>query len=230
MRQAQTSTNNLALCFGEVITAILRVRSGQMPLPSAVTLRNSMRRLLQGAMAEARALGYPNQCIQMGVLMTVGFFDESVLNLNEPSLAEWARRPLQEELFGGHLAGETIFNNIFFLLKSANSRDTVDTLELHCQCLQLGYRGRYALSGMSELAMLIDRCRSRIQQARGIPSLSPPQPARPEPMRRRREGSARPVIVTAVVLLAITLAAFTGYELGLAEGVKQLVQLTNRPA
>jgi len=61
------------------------------------------------AMQEAKSLGYASETVQMGVFASVAYLDESILNLQNPVFADGARRPLQEELFGGHLAGETFF-------------------------------------------------------------------------------------------------------------------------
>ena len=42
----------------------------------------------------------------------VAFLDESILNLRNPVFADWPRKPLQEELFGHHMAGEIFFQNL----------------------------------------------------------------------------------------------------------------------
>jgi type VI secretion system protein ImpK len=137
--------NSLALCFQEVLTAILRVRFRRQQVQDSESFRAQMRASLQSAMQDARAMGYSSDTVQMGVFATVAYVDESVLNLQSPVFADWARRPLQEELFGGHLAGEAFFRNLQKLLNEQDAAEVADALELHCQCLQLGYRGRYAL-------------------------------------------------------------------------------------
>ena len=46
----------------------------------------------------------------------VAFLDESILNSQNPLFADWPRKPLQEELFGTHIAGEVFFQNLQKLL------------------------------------------------------------------------------------------------------------------
>jgi type VI secretion system protein ImpK len=99
--------NSLAVSFQEALTAILRVRFQRQQVQDSESFRAQMRRALQAAMQESRAMGYSSEIVQMGVFAAVAYLDESVLNLQSPVFADWARRPLQEELFGGHMAGET---------------------------------------------------------------------------------------------------------------------------
>ena len=125
-------TNNIAACFQEVLTATLRMRAQPQMAQNTEAVRTQLRQLLQTAMNDARGLGYTSQHVQMAVLVVVGFLDETVLNLQTPAAAEWSRRPLQEELFGGHLAGETVFQNLQGLLQQQDAPEIADVLELHC--------------------------------------------------------------------------------------------------
>ncbi|MGB6688510.1 MAG: DotU family type IV/VI secretion system protein, partial [Terracidiphilus sp.] len=144
--------NSLALCFQEVLTAILRVRFRRQQVQDAESFRAQMRANLQSAMQEGRTLGYASETVQMAVFATVAYVDESVLNLQSPVFGDWARRPLQEELFNSHLAGEIFFQNLQKLLNQQDSHEVADTLELHCLCMQMGFRGRYALGDAGELS------------------------------------------------------------------------------
>src|SRR5580698_3315038 len=156
------AAHTIASLFSEVLTAILRIRYGKQTIGDTYSFREHMRRLLQTAMQEARSLGYSSEHIQMAVLATVGFLDESVLNLASAAPADWARRPMQEELFGGHVAGETFFQNFAALLREENSVKVADVLELHCHCLMLGYKGRYAFGNAGELAQLLRAAQEKI--------------------------------------------------------------------
>ena len=104
-----TRSASLASVFGEVLTAIVRVRFRLQPVTDAEVFRAQIRQSLQAPMHQARALGYAGDTVQAAVFAVVALLDESILNLQDPVFAQWARRPLQEELFGGHLAGETFF-------------------------------------------------------------------------------------------------------------------------
>ncbi len=54
--------------------------------------------------------------MQLATFAAVAFLDESMLNSQNPIFADWLRKPLQEELFGTHIAGETFFQNLQQLL------------------------------------------------------------------------------------------------------------------
>lgn len=217
-----TRVNSLSLCFQEVLTAILRVRFQRQQVQDAESFRAQMRRSLQSGMQDARSAGYTSETVQMGVFATVAFLDESVLNLQSPVFGDWARRPLQEELFGGHLAGEAFFRNLQQLLATQDSVEVADALELHCLCLQMGYRGRYALGDSGELHQLLRQARAKIERIRGAALLSPPIAAPEVPPARARDPWTRTLLITACVLAGLTVLGFGGYELMLGSGVSQV--------
>lgn len=214
--------NSLALCFQEVLTAILRVRFQRQQVQDAESFRVQMRRSLQSAMQEARSLGYSSETVQMAVFAAVAYMDESVLNLQSPTFAEWARRPLQEELFGGHLAGEMFFTNLRTLLSQQDSPENADALELHCLCLQMGYRGRYALGDTGELHQLLRQALGKIQRVRGTPHLMPLVAAPEVRPPRTKDAWTRALLITACVLAVLTVVAFGSFELLLGSGVSQV--------
>ncbi|HEY1766932.1 MAG TPA: DotU family type IV/VI secretion system protein [Terracidiphilus sp.] len=214
--------NSLALCFQEALTAIVRVRFQRQQVQDSESFRAQMRRSLQTAMQEARALGYSSDTVQMAVFAAVGFLDESVLNLQSPVFVDWARRPLQEELFGGHLAGEMFFTNLRALLTQQDSAEVADALEVHCLCLQMGYRGRYALGDSGELHQLLRQALGKIERTRGPASLMPPIAAPAVPAARTSDPWTRALLVTTCVLAGLTLVAFGGYEILLGSGVSQV--------
>ena len=217
-----TRVNSLSLCFQEVLTAILRVRFQRQQVQDAESFRAQMRRSLQSGMQDARSAGYTSETVQMGVFATVAFLDESVLNLQSPVFGDWARRPLQEELFGGHLAGEAFFRNLQQLLAAQDSVEVADALELHCLCLQMGYRGRYALGDAGELHQLLRNARTKIDRIRGAARLSPPIAAPEVPPARARDPWTHTLLITACVLAGLTILGFGGYELMLSSGVSQI--------
>jgi type VI secretion system protein ImpK len=215
-------SNSLALCFQEVLTAILRVRVQRQAVQDAEGFRGQLRRSLQSAMQEARGAGYSSDTVQMAVFATVAFLDESVLNLQNPVFADWARRPLQEELFGGHLAGEAFFRNLQVLLAAQDSTEVADALEVHCLCLQMGYRGRFAFGNTGELHQLLRLARARIDRVRGAPRLTPPVTAPEVPPAAAQDPWTRILALTVCLLAVLTLVGFGAYELLLASGVSQV--------
>ena len=217
-----TRVNSLALNFQEVLTAILRVRFQRQHVQDAESFRAQMRHSLQSAMQDARSAGYASDTVQMGVFATVAFLDESILNLQSPVFGDWARRPLQEELFGGHLAGEGFFRNLQQLLSAQDSTEVADALELYCLCLQMGYRGRYALGDTGELHQLLRQARAKIERIRGAARLSPPISAPEVPPSRTHDPWTRTLLITACILAGLVVLGFGGYELMLGSGVSQI--------
>jgi type VI secretion system protein ImpK len=221
MTQTAERTNSLAYAFQEVLTAILRIRFQRQQVQDSDSFRAQIRRSLQGAMQDARGLGYSNEIVQTAVFATVAFLDESVLNLQNPVFADWSRRPLQEELFGGHTAGEMFFRNFRDLL-NRDQPEAADALELHCLCLMLGYRGRFAFGDTGELHQLLRQAREKIARVRGnaqFLSAAPPpeirQVARTDPWSRR-------LMFTAAALALLTVIAFAGFEFTLGSGASQI--------
>lgn len=167
-------------------------------------------------------MGYSNETVQMAVFASVAYLDESVLNLQSPEFADWTRRPLQEELFGGHLAGETFFRNLAALLSGQDSPEAADALELHCLCLQMGYRGRYALGNTAELHQLLRQARAKIERTRGAACLMPQAPAPEVPKARTSDPWTRALLIATCVLACLTVIGFGGFELLLGSGVSQV--------
>ena len=82
--------------------------------------------------------------------------DESILNSRNPLFADWSRKPLQEEMFGIHIAGETFFQYAQQLLARPDSPEAADLLEVYYLCLLLGYCGRYSVGDRGELQAVKD--------------------------------------------------------------------------
>jgi type VI secretion system protein ImpK len=223
MEKLDRPLNNLALCFQEPLTAIVRVRSGRQQVQDAETFRDQIRRALQGSMQEARTLGYPGEMVQSAVFAVVALLDESVLNLQNPVFSEWARRPLQEELFGGHNAGEVFFRNLNGLLTRQDSPETADCLEVYCLCLLLGFKGRYALGGGGELQASIRRAREKMERSRGpshLPQVQSSSESRPDGGARDRFG--RGLAYAAAVACVITLLTFGAFYFVLTSGTSRI--------
>jgi type VI secretion system protein ImpK len=210
---------SLASTFQEVLTAIVRVRFRLQHVADAQSFRAQIRQSLQGTMQQARARGYSSETVQMAVFAAVAFLDESVLNLQDPVFGDWARRPLQEELFGGHLAGETFFRNLRAYLGQQDSTEVADVLELHCLCLLMGYRGRYALGDSGELYAMLRQARERINRIRGEARLMPRLSSAPAvPAATGRDRWSRRLVWITCILAVLATAAFSGYSIGLASG------------
>jgi type VI secretion system protein ImpK len=222
MEKPGRSLNNLALCFQEPLTAIVRVRSGRQQVHDAETFRDQIRRALQASMQEARTLGCSSEMVQSAVFAVVALLDESVLNLQNPVFSEWARRPLQEELFGGHNAGDIFFRNLNGLLTRQDSPETAEALEVYCLCLLLGFKGRYALGGSGELQASIRRAREKIERSRGPSRLPQIENGGEVRLGRARDRFGQALAYAAAALCVITLLTFGGLYFVLTSGAVRI--------
>jgi type VI secretion system protein ImpK len=171
---------NLALVFQEILTAIARLRSNRQAVSDAEAFRGHMRNALKGAESEGMRRGYQPEDVRQAIFAVVGFLDESALNSNNPAFADWARRPLQEEMFGGHFAGEVFFDNLEKLMGGRESADLADLLEVYYLCLLMGYEGRYRISGRESLRPLMESVGDKIRRIRGGPGPLSPHWAPPQ--------------------------------------------------
>jgi type VI secretion system protein ImpK len=220
----QPRPENLALVFQEVLTAIVRLRMNRQSVSDSDLFRTQVKDALNQADKEARKIGYSPDTIRLAVFAVVALLDESVLNQQTPTFANWARKPLQEELFGVHVAGEIFFENLRRLLEKPDSAEVADVLELHQLCLLLGYRGRFGAAATGELRALIDAVEGKMRRVRGesgalSPAWAPPReeklPLRPDPWGRR-------MVYVFVGCLSIALALFIGFRMSLQSGVSAL--------
>ena len=165
---------NLAFVFQEVLTVGERLRANRQAVSDANSFRQQIREALKMADNEARKRGYTADDIQLSIFAVVAFLDESILNLRNVIFAEWPRQPLQEEMFGHHIAGEIFFKNLQQILGRDDSQETADLLEVYHLCLLLGFAGRYSLSGKGELRSIITMAGDKIRRIRqSPPDLSP---------------------------------------------------------
>jgi type VI secretion system protein ImpK len=220
----QTRTENLALHFQEVLTAIVRLRANRQAVTNAESFRQHMREALRIAATEGQRSGYNMEDVKLAAFATVALLDESILNAQNPLFADWPRKPLQEEMFGIHVAGETFFQHAQQLLARQDSPECADILEVYYLCLLLGYRGRYSVGGSGELQAVKDAMAAKIRRIRGAYSgLAPawaippdgPRPAGGDPLLKTLTWAA---IACAVLMLVM----FAVFKVTLSSGVSDL--------
>jgi type VI secretion system protein ImpK len=222
--QVGTPYQNLGLVFQEVLTAIERVRAKRESVADAESFRKDMRQALNEANQEGRRHGYSPEDIRVAMFAVVAFLDESILNSRIPAFADWPRKPLQQELFGGHQAGEVFFQNVDKLLAQSDSSVLADLLEIYLLCVLLGYGGKYSVVGRGELRSISDRMAERIRRIRGgsadlSPSWAPQRgtavPAPADPWVRR-------LGVAAAVSFCLGLLLFLIFKISLSSGASGL--------
>jgi type VI secretion system protein ImpK len=223
MNDLAVRTYSLAACYENSFTTILRLGSRQQAIQESQVFRNNMRAALKAAMEQAKALGYSSEMIQFSVFALVAFLDESVLKLQSPIFADWSQRPLQEELFGRHRAGEVFFENLRGLLARQDAQDVADCLEVYCLCLLLGYRGRYALGRGGEIEIYVRQIRDKVSRIRGQVLLFRPA-APPAEVRRASKVDrwSRGLGIFAFCMFLAMLLAFGAFWFNLDAGISPL--------
>ena len=166
----------------------------------------------------------------MALYAIVGFLDESVLTSQDPTFQDWARRPLQEEMFGNALAGEYFFQNVNGLLNQPESSEVADALELHAVCLLLGYRGRFAFGDSGEVQSILHRIREKITRIRGQLVLSRVSQAPNVAVPRSGDPWIKWLVLTTAAMVVIVVIAYAGYSLLLGTGLSNVRSLLELPA
>jgi type VI secretion system protein ImpK len=220
--QPRARKENLAIFFQEVMTAIVRLRANPGSVSDSAAFRAQIRNALAIAEDAAARAEYTREDVLFAKFATVAFLDESVLNSANPALIEWVRQPLQEEMFGVHVAGEIFFRNLDKVLERADSPDTADLLEVFVLCLELGFRGRFVSSGSGETRAYIQRAIEKIRRIRG--TAPPPAPA-PDIAPVKHDPWQKRLLVTAGALGILAIVLFAAYKLMLMSGSSTAAKL-----
>lgn len=199
---------NLALAFQEVFTAIVRLRYNRQAVSNAEAFRAQMKQALRVAEQEARSGGYSAEDVRQVIFAVVAFLDESALSCRNPAFSDWARLPLQAELFGHQLAGEVFFQELQSTLGRQDSSQVADVLEVYYLCLLLGFKGRYAAGG--DLRSIMAMVRGKIQRVRGPSGALSPNAGIPSDAVRLGQSDpwVQRLAIAAVVACVSALAIF----------------------
>jgi type VI secretion system protein ImpK len=221
---AARSTENLALILQEALTAIVRLRSNRQAVSDANSFRTHMKEALKTADQEGRKRGYNADTIKLAVFAVVAFLDESILNSRNPLFADWPRKPLQEELFGTHMAGEVYFQNLQKLLGQTDSPELADLLEVYYLCILLGFAGRYSVGNKGDLRGILDATGEKIWRVRGrLPDLSPSWRL-PQEAARKVGGDpwSRNLGIAAIACFVLVVVLFLIFNTSLGSGISAL--------
>ena len=220
----QRRAENLAFCFQEVLIVGERLRANRQIVQDAESFRHQIREALRTADNEARRRGYSGDDIQLAIFAVVAFLDESILNLRNPVFADWPRRPMQEELFGHHVAGEIFFQNLGKLLARNESQETADLLEVYYLCMLLGFAGKYSLSGRGDLKAIMDSTGEKIRRIRQLPAEISPSWALPAETIRTVSADpwVRRLLFASIGCLLLALILFGFYKFSLGSGIDRM--------
>jgi type VI secretion system protein ImpK len=221
---------NLAFVFQEVLTVTERLRANRQAVSDAASFRQQIRDALKLADNEARKRGYTADDVQLAIFAAVAFLDESILNLRNPIFADWPRRPLQEELFGHHVAGEIFFQNLQKILGRDESQETGDLLEVYQLCLLLGFAGRYSLSGRGDLRAIIEAVGEKIRRIRQSSTDISPFWALPQEKVNVNSGDPwiKRLMYSAIGCIAFTIVLFILYKVFLGSGISSLERIASQ--
>jgi type VI secretion system protein ImpK len=215
--------DNLALIYQEALTAIERLRANTQGINDANAFRHHTREAMKTAANQALAAGYNADDARYATFAAVAFLDESVLNSQNPIFADWLRKPLQEELFGTHIAGEVFFQNLQVLLGKSDSHDLADLLEVHYLCLLLGFVGKYRAGSRGELDQMMNMTRDKIHRIRGpFGQLSPAWMLPPGTIRSAADPWVRKLKIIAIVCASVMVLFFITYKIILSSGVSDV--------
>ncbi|MEK9501974.1 DotU family type IV/VI secretion system protein [Gemmatimonadota bacterium DH-20] len=221
-----SARGGLAQALQEAFTVTVRLRTGRQVATDADQFRTRMKSLLATADREARAAGYPSDEVKRAIYAFVAFLDESVLNSPQAMFEHWARQPLQEEIFGDHMAGETFFRHLRDLLGRPDSESVADTLEVYQLCLLLGFRGRFGGADRSELGGLVGEIDAKIRRSRGGATTLAPEWGLPaEALHAPRDPWIRTFAMVAIASAVVALALFALFSMLLSGSVGTLESL-----
>jgi len=211
------AVGNLALAYQETITSIVRLRAGRQTVSDTQYFREQFIEALKLAQEEARSRGYSDDETRDARFAVVAFLDETVLNLRSSTFTDWVSKPMQEELFGEHKAGEVFFQYLERLMRQPDSQHLADVLEVYLLCLTLGYAGKYSVSGHSQLLGLRQSVFGRVRRIRGqAGELSPSwRPGTERNLGRGVDPWLKPLLYGAIACFVLVIVLFAGYSFSL---------------
>ena len=218
-------TGRLAAALQEPLTAVVRLRAGRGAVADAVTFRTTILQQLAAAEQEALRAGFSTQDARLALFAVVAFADESILNARLPAFADWARRPLQDELFGGHMGGEWFFQHIDQLLARPDTPELADLLDVHQLCLLLGFHGKFGTGDHGPLHAITGRVAERLARMgrSGMP-LAPHWPPPDDAIEARDPWLPR-LTIGALGTAALLVVLWASYALLLRSGVGRIADM-----
>jgi type VI secretion system protein ImpK len=229
-RSDPRTTGFLALSLQEAFTVAIRLRANRQVATDATAFRSHIKHLLAAADAEARRAGYSGDHVRLAVYAYIAFLDESILNSQQPMFASWPRQPLQEEVFGDHVAGETFFRHLDELLGAQDDPALADLLEVFQLCLLLGFRGRYAAGDPAGLQSRLTAMQQKIVRIRGgAGELSPEWVLPPgETVTLARDPWIPRLGIAAALSAVMAIGLYVAYRFALSTPVAELQSLTSQ--
>lgn len=144
--------------------------------------------------------------------------DEAILMSQFKIRDAWQRQPLQLQLFGDHLAGETFFQKLESLRREGAPR--LQALEVFYMCLLMGFQGKYLIEGSEKLAYLTSRLGDEIAHLKGTRAPFAPHWAAPDRVEHQLKNEV-PVWVVASLFALFGAIAFVALRWDLGRSTAQ---------
>jgi len=144
-----------------VFTLILSLRQAG-DLGQEESLRQRITTYLEGFEREALDQGMIQEDVDKARFALVAFIDETILDSQWSQRETWRDRPLQLDLFAERRAGGRFFDELDHLRRQGEAKREV--VEVYHQCLNLGFEGKYRVSGRDQLSVV----KSDIERYLGI--------------------------------------------------------------
>lgn len=219
----------LGLSLQEAFTAVARLRANRQVAADADSFRARIKQVLAAAEQEARQAGYATEDVRFALFAVIAFLDETVLNSGQAMFSDWPRRPLQEEVFGVHMAGELFFQYLQQLLGRQDSEDLADVLEVYELCLLLGFKGRYSTTRGGELQTLVAQTSQKIERVYGpIGELSPRWRPLPDEIGVPSDRWVPRLTIAAIAGVALALVLYVGFLVSLRSGQADIAAVSAR--
>jgi type VI secretion system protein ImpK len=142
--QSRDHPNPLVAAFGTLLAFAPELESATAPTDPE-TLRTRLLDGLVSARDAAVGRGVPMARADQAAWAVAALLDDLALNTPWGGASAWPRQPLVSTLYGDVDAGTRFFDRLEELERHPN-RDR-DMLELHSDCLALGFRGKYRVPG-----------------------------------------------------------------------------------
>ena len=216
------ATGRLATALQEPLTAVVRLRAERQQVPDGAAFRAQILQLLARAEQDALGMGFTTQDARLAIFAVVAFLDETVLNTRMATLADWSRRPLQDELFGGHMGGEWFFQHIDQLLARPDGAELAALLEVYQLCLLLGFRGKFGAGDHGTLHAYTTRVAERLSRLRQTSADLAPAWRPPQDAVDARDPWLRPLGLSALTAVIVLLALWGTYAWSLRRGTDEV--------
>lgn len=196
---------------------VFLLRSGYVPT-DATAFREQVRRFLGEFESRARKSCIPACDVEDARFAFCALLDEVILESKSNLRSEWECRPLQLEMFGGHMAGERFFDKLEFLRRDATAK--LGVIEVFHMCLLLGFKGRYVLEGSEKLDYLTARLGDELVHLRGYRAPFAPYWVAPDHVVHKLRGEV-PLAAMAGMFVVLASVAFLGLRLQLDHATEQ---------